>query len=324
MKVVSVHKFGLENPLVIEDLPESKAQSGQVLVRVRAAGVNPLEISIRSGGHPRSMQMQVPFVCGSDIAGEVESVGAGVKRIAPGDRVWGRSLTGGYAEKGVLLEVATGRLPDSLSFEEGACLPIPLLTAWNALVIKAGAGPGETVLVQGGAGGVGHMAIQLARHMGCRVLATASSNEKAEFCREAGAEEVIIYRESNVPDRVKEMTAGRGADVVVETAASENLVGDLELLALNGRIVVVGGGTGKGTDVTISLRPAMSRDAKIMGISSANMAPLIPRALLQLSSLLERGDIQPHIGHELPLDQANESHELVLSGKFLGKVVLKV
>jgi NADPH2:quinone reductase len=324
MKAVSVHKLGLDTPMVVEDLPAPQAGPGQVLVRVRAAGVNPLEISMRSGNHPRSKMMQLPMICGTDVSGEVEAVGEGVDAIQAGDRVWGRSLTGGYAEKGVLSAAATGILPDSLTFEEGACLPIPLLTAWNALVIKGEAGPGETVLVQGGAGGVGHLAIQLARHMGCRVLATVSSEEKADFCREAGAEEVINYRESNVPERVKEVTAGRGADVVVETAASDNLAGDLELLALNGRIVIVGGGTGKSSEVTISLRPAMSRDARMMGISSANMAPHIPKALLHLRPLLDRGDIKPHIGRELPLDEANDSHELVLSGKFLGKVVLNV
>ncbi len=322
MKAVSVHEFGLENPLVVEDVPEPEAGPGQVLVKVDRAGVNPLEISIRAGEHPRAQQMKRPFICGTDIAGVVEAVGEGVEGFGPGDRVWGRSITGGYAEKGVIPAAGVARLPEAMSFAEGASLPIPLVTAWNALVIKAEAAPGETVLIQGGAGGVGHLAIQLARRMGCRVLATVSSEEKGAFCREAGADETINYREEDVAGRVMELTGDRGVEVVVEHIATENLNADFGLIALNGRIVSVGTGTGRGSELTLSLRPAMGRDARILALASGNIGDRVPEVLRRIAPLLERGEIKPTIGAELPLDQAEEAQKLVLSGKFLGKVVL--
>ncbi len=322
MKAVSVHQFGLDQPMVMEDVPDPAPGPGQILVSVRSAGVNPLEISLRSGNNPRARGMKLPYVCGTDVAGEVEAVGEGAEGFSPGDRVWGRTAGGAYAEKAVLASATTGHLPAGMSFAEGASLPIPLLTAWNALVIKGEAGPGQWVLVQGGAGGVGQMAIQLARQMGCRVLATVSSKEKGDFCLEAGAGAVINYREEDVPARVMELTGGRGAEVVVENAACDNLASDLSLVAIDGRIVVVGTGTGKEGDVTIPIRAAMGRDARIVALSSGYLTPILPDILRRLAPVLESGAIRPHVGKALPLKGANESHELVLSGKFLGKVAL--
>ncbi len=308
--------------MVVENLPDPDPGPGQILVGVRSAGVNPLEISLRSGKNPRSKTMKLPYICGTDVAGEVEAVGEGVENFSPGDRVWGRTAGGAYAEKAVLAAATTGHLPAGMSFSEGASLPIPLLTAWNALVIKGEAGPGQWVLVQGGAGGVGQLAIQLAQQVGCRVLATVSSQEKGDFCLQAGAGAVINYREEDVPARVMEMTGGRGAEVVVENAACDNLAADLSLVAIDGKIVVVGTGTGKDGDITIPIRAAMGRDARILALSSGHLTPHVPDILRRIAPLLESGAIRPHIGKELPLDGANESHELVMSGKFLGKVVL--
>lgn len=323
MKAVLVKAFGLDKPLAIEDVPEPKAGAGQLLVRVRAAGVNPLEISVRDGAHPRAKQMKLPYICGTDIGGEVEGVGEGVKGFARGDRVWGRANGGAYAERAVLTAAETGRLPKAMSFAEGASLAIPLLTAWNALVIKAEAQPGDAVLVQGGAGGVGVMAIQLARQMGCRVFATASTEEKAALCRELGAEAVIMYRSEDVAARVMELTGGRGVDVVVETVAAENLAKSVTLTSVNGKVIIVGNGTGKGAEGAFNLRDAMSRDARILTLSSGFLTPHLPEILRRLNPLLERGGIRAHIDREMPLGEAEEAQRLLLSGKFLGKIVLK-
>ncbi len=322
MKAVRVTRFGLEHPMELEQVAELEPGPGEMLVRIAAAGVNPLEVAIRSGNHPRAGAMTLPYTCGTDVAGEVEAVGEGVETFAPGDRVWGRASTGAYAEKGLLPAGSTGKLPGSMSFAEGAALPIPLLTAWNALVVKGEAAPGDCVLVQGGAGGVGYLAIQLARTLGCRVFTTVSSGEKADFCLAAGAEAAINYHEEDVPERVMELTSGRGVEVIVETVGCDNLPSDLKLNAVNGRIVIVGTGTGKGPDVTIPLPAAMGRDARILALSSGNLNPLVPGILRRLAPLLEGGAIRPHIGRELPLEQANESHEVLLSGKFLGKINL--
>ncbi len=322
MKAVRVTRFGLDHPMVVEDVGEPTPGPGEMLVRIAAAGVNPLEIAIRSGNHPRAKAMTLPYTCGTDVAGEVEAVGEGVEAFAPGDRVWGRASTGAYAEKGLLPAGSTGKLPDSMSFSDGAALPIPLLTAWNAVVVKGEAAPGDCVLVQGGAGGVGYLAIQLACTIGCRVFTTVSSREKADFCLAVGAEAAINYKEDDVSERVMALTSGRGADIVVETVGCDNLPADLRLNAINGRIVIVGTGTGKGPDVTIALPAAMGRDARILALSSGNLSPLVPGILRRLNPLLESGAIKPHIGQELPMEKANESHELLLSGKFFGKVNL--
>ncbi len=322
MKAIRVTRFGLDHPMVLEDVEEPKPGRGEILVRVAAAGVNPLEVAIRSGKHPRSRAMRLPYTCGTDVAGEVEAVGEGVDAFSPGDRVWGRAPAGAYAERGLVPADAAGRLPDSMSFAQGAALPIPLLTAWNALILKGEATPGDCVLVQGGAGGVGYLSIQLAREVGCRVFATVSSKEKADFCLAAGAEAAINYREENVPERVMALTAGRGVDVVVETAGCENLPADLTLNALNGRIVIVGTGTGKGPEATIPLPAAMGRDARILALSSGNLGPLVPGIIRRLAPLLDRGAINPHVGREFPLAEANDAHALLLSGKFLGKLNL--
>ena len=136
MKAVRVTRFGLEHPMELEEVAEPKPGPGEMLVRIAAAGVNPLEVAIRSGNHPRAGAMTLPYTCGTDVAGEVEAIGDGVEAFAPGDRVWGRASTGAYAEKGLLAADSTGKLPDSTSFADGAALPIPLLTAWNALVVE--------------------------------------------------------------------------------------------------------------------------------------------------------------------------------------------
>ena len=322
MKAVRVMRFGLEYPMELEEVAAPKPGPGEILVRIAAAGVNPLEVAIRSGNHPRARAMTLPYTCGTDVAGEVEAMGDGVEAFALGDRVWGRASTGAYAEKGLLTADSTGKLPDSMSFAEGAALPIPLLTAWNALVLKGQAAPGDCVLVQGGAGGVGYLAVQLARAVGCRVFTTVSSGEKADFCLAAGAEAAINYKEEDVPGRVMELTSGRGVEVVVETVGCENLPSDLRFNAVDGRIVIVGTGTGKGPDVTIPLPAAMGRDARILALSSGNLNPLVPGILRRLAPMLESGTIKPHIGRALPMEQANESHEVLLSGKFLGKINL--
>ncbi|MBI3128234.1 MAG: NADPH:quinone reductase [Candidatus Tectomicrobia bacterium] len=323
MKAVLVKKFGLDTPLAVEEVPEPRAGAGEVLVRVRAAGVNPLEISVRNAAHPSAKLLKLPYICGTDIAGEVEAVGEGVKTFAKGDRVWGRAAGGAYAEKAVLAAAETGRLPKAMSFAEGASLAIPLLTAWNALVVKGEAQAGDAVLVQGGAGGVGQMAIQLARRMGCRVFATVSTDEKADLCRQLGAEAVIFYKKEDVAARVMELTGGRGVDIVVETVAAENLPVSAGITCVDGKVIIVGNGTGKGGQGTFQLRDAMGRDARIITLASGYLKPRLPEILRRLDPLLEAGALRPHIGKEMPLGQAEEAQKLLLSGKFLGKIVLK-
>ncbi len=327
MKAVRVQKIGLEHPMRVEEVPDPVPEAGELRVRVEAAGVNPHEIAVRDGNHPIARAKDYPYICGMDLAGTVEAVGPGVPAegpggFAPGDRVWGRSSKGAYAERAVLAAATSGRLPDRYSFNEGACLPVPLFTAWCALVLMAEARAGETVLVQGGAGGVGQVAIQLAKRMGCRVFATVSTEEKAGFCLTLGADEIINYKEEEVVPRVLELTAGRGAEVVVENAARDNLDADIALLAQEGRIVLIGPGTGKEPSTSLNVQSAMGKNARILGLATASLGARVPEAIRRLSPLLEVGGLRLHVGLALPLEEAEEAHRVLLSGKFLGKIVL--
>jgi NADPH2:quinone reductase len=327
LKAVRVQKIGLEHPMRVEEIPGPVPEAGELRVRVEAAGVNPHEIAVRDGSHPLAQAKDYPYICGMDLAGTVEAVGPGVPAegpggFVPGHRVWGRSSKGAYAERAILAAATSGRLPDRYSFNEGACLPVPLFTAWCALVLMAEARAGETVLVQGGAGGVGQVAIQLAKRMGCRVLATVSTEEKAGFCLTLGADEIINYKEEEVVPRVLELTAGRGAGVVVENAARDNLDADIALLAQEGRIVLVGPGTGKEPSTSLNVQSAMGKNARILGLATAGLGPRVPEAIRRLSPLLEAGGLRLHVGLALSLEEAEEAHRVLLSGKFLGKIVL--
>ncbi len=322
MRAVRVHQFNLDVPMRLDELEDPKPGPGELLIRLGAAGVNPVDIAIRAAKHPYAKFVTPPYVPGAEAAGEVVSLGAGVEGFRPGQRVFGRAVGGGYAGLVRLDAKAAAELPDAYGDAEGACITVAFYTAWNALVLKAGAGPGETVLIQGGAGGVGMAAIQIARRIGCRVLATVSSEEKAAFCRSLGAEATINYREEDVPARCRELTGGRGVDVVVELAACENFDKDLDAIRLEGRVVVVGTGTGKGPGAEFRVPAVMTKDARILGLAAINLVPKLPEVVRRFSPLLREGVFRVHVDREMPLAEANAAHDLVLSGKFLGKIVL--
>ncbi|MFC1491016.1 zinc-binding alcohol dehydrogenase family protein [Nitrospinota bacterium] len=340
MKAVRVHEFGLDHPMKLDEVEDPRAEAGEILIKVGAAGVNPHEIVIRAGKSHLGKLMTLPYIPGSEAAGEVVEVGPGVEGFEKGQRVCGRCvgssyadeyIGGSYAEYVRLFSRWSLPLPDHYSYAEGAGITVHFLTAWNALVIKGKAAPGEIVLVQAGAGGVGSAAVQLANSMGCRVLATVSSKEKADFCRNLGADETINYRTEDVAARCLDLTDGRGVDLILELVAESNLGKDVEAVAVNGRIVVVGtgwmeslAGPGEFPTPVLSFRaqPAMRRDAHIICISGLNLAPEMPELVRRLTPLLEEGAFKVPVGREVPLGDANVAHELLLSGEVLGKVVL--
>ena len=228
MKAVRVHQFNMDVPMRVDEVEDAKPAPGEVLIKAGAVGVNPVDLAIRAAKHPYAKLVTPPYIPGAEAAGEIIALGEGVEGRRVGERVYGRAIGGSYAENVRLAADATAELPEAYSYEEGACITVAFYTAWNALVIKAQAGPGETVLVQGGAGGVGMAAIQLARRLGCRVFATVSSDAKAKFCRDMGADETINYREEDFAERCMELTGGRGVDVVVELCACDNFDKDLD------------------------------------------------------------------------------------------------
>ncbi len=207
MKSMRAHQFGGPEQLRFEDAPDPQPQAGQVQIRVRAAGINPADL-VRLAG--RLQPLPLPYIPGTDVCGEVESVGAGVTHVKKGDRVFGRALSGGYAEKTCLAAIEAIQLPAKLSFEEGAAIPIPFYTAYRALHHKANIKSGETALISAGGGGVGVAAIQLAKVAGARVLTTVGSWEKAERTRTLGADLAINYREQDFVAEVLKATGNKG------------------------------------------------------------------------------------------------------------------
>jgi NADPH2:quinone reductase len=318
MKAIRVHEFGGPEVLRLEEVPGPEPSAGQVLVRVRAAGVNPVDTYIRSGAH--AVRPQVPYTPGLDAAGEVVSAGEGVARVAPGQRVYAAgSLTGTYAELTLCDESQCHPLPDRLSFAQGAGVFTPYATAYRALFQRAQARPGETVLVHGASGGVGTAAVQLARAAGLRVVGTAGTEEGRALVSEQGAHEVLDHRAPDYLGRLGELTGGRGVDVILEMLANVNLDKDLGVLAKGGRVVVIGS---RGT-VEINPRAAMTRDAAVLGMTLFNTTPQELASIhAALGAGLEAGTLRPVVGRELPLAEAARAHEEVLRPGARGKIVL--
>ena len=322
MKAVRVHQFNMDVPMRVDEVEDAKPGPGEVLIKAGAVGVNPVDLAIRAAKHPYAKLVTPPYIPGAEAAGEIIALGEGVEGWRVGQRVYGRAMGGSYAENVRLVADATAELPEAYSYEEGACITVAFYTAWNALVIKAGAGPGETVLVQGGAGGVGMAAIQLAKRLGCRVFATVSSDAKAKFCKEMGADETINYREEDFAERCMELTGGRGVDVVVELCACDNFDKDLDAIRVDGKIIVIGTGTGKGPGAEFRVPAVMTKDAVVLGLAVVNLFPKMPELVRRFIPLLREGAFRVNVDKASSFEEANEAHDYVLEGQFLGKVVL--
>ncbi len=322
MKAVRVHQFNMDVPMRVDEVEDAKPEPGEVLIKAGAVGVNPVDLAIRAAKHPYAKLVTPPYIPGAEAAGEIIALGDGVEGWRIGQRVYGRAMGGGYSENVRLVAGAMAELPEAYSYEEGACITVAFYTAWNALVIKAQAGPGETVLVQGGAGGVGMAAVQLAKRLGCRVFATVSSDAKAKFCKEMGADETFNYREEDFAERCMELTGGRGVDVVVELCACDNFDKDLDAIRVDGKIIVIGTGTGKGPGAEFRVPAVMTKDAVVLGLAVVNLFPKMPELVRRFTPLLREGAFRVNVDKASSFEDANEAHDYVLEGQFLGKVVL--
>jgi NADPH2:quinone reductase len=325
MKAIRVHEYGGPDVMRLEDVPDPSPGAHDVVVRIRAAGVNPVDAYIRTGTYARKPQL--PYTPGSDGAGDVEAVGSAVTGISRGDRVYISGFgsapggAGTYAERTVCSPSQLYRLPSRTSYAQGAALGVPYATAYRALFQRAAARPAETVLVHGATGGVGIGVVELARAHGMRVIGSCGTDAGLAVVREHGADVVVNHRTPGYADEIMAATEGRGADVIIEMAAHINLDRDLSLLAKFGRIVIVGN---RGR-TEIDARLAMSRDATILGMTLFNAAE---RDLVEihaaLVSGLENGTLNPVVGRELPLADAAKAHVAVLEPGALGKIVLNV
>ena len=311
-------EFGGPDVLRLEEVPTPQPGPGQVLVRMHATGVNPVETYIRAGKYPRLPEL--PYTPGNDGAGVVEQVAPDVNQFKVGDRVYtAGSVSGTYAEFALCKAEQVHPLPAKVSFAHGAAVGTPYATAYRGLFQRANAKPGETVLVHGASGGVGTAAVQLARARGLRVLGTAGSDEGHKLAREQGAHEVFDHHAPEHFEQIMKATNGRGVDVIVEMLANVNLGKDLTILAKNGRVVVIGS---RGS-VEINPRDTMQRDADIRGMVLPN-TPAADMASIHaaLVASLENGTLRPVIGKEFPLSEAAEAHRAVMEPGAFGKIVL--
>lgn len=305
-----------------EDVPDPKPSAGQVLVGLYAIGVNPVDTYVRSGGY--TVNITFPFTPGSDGAGVVEAVGDGARRFKRGDRVYifgttSGIRTGAYAELAVCAESQVCPLPDNVSFAQGAAIGVPYSTAYRALFQKARALPGETVFIHGASGGVGIAATQLAVAHGLRVVGTAGTEHGRELVKQQGVQFVLDHHAPDYLDKLTALTDGGGPDVILEMLANVNLTKDLGVIAIRGRIVVIGN---RGT-IEINPRAAMQRDAVILGMMMPN-APESDLANIQaaLTAGLANGSLKPVINQELPLKDAPKAHKLIMQPGASGKIVL--
>jgi NADPH:quinone reductase len=318
MKAIRVREFGGPEVLKLEQVPDPEPGAGQLVVRVRAVGVNPVDAYMRSGVYPRKPQL--PYTPGTDAAGTVESVGAGVTSFRPNDRVYtATTLSGAYAEQALCDAALVFPLPAHVSFLQGAAMHIPYATAFRALFHRGQAQGGETVLIHGASGGVGVAAVQLARAAGLHVIGTAGSDRGKQLVAAEGAHQVLDHNHSNHFEEALAAADGRGYDLIVEMLANINLGRDLGILAPKGRVVVVGN---RGT-AEINARDIMTRDGSILAMSLWNATPRELTSIhCALVAGLENRSLRPIIGQEIPLAEAARAHVAVMESGAYGKIVL--
>jgi NADPH2:quinone reductase len=318
MKAIRVSEFGGPEVLKLQDVPDPKPDSGQVLIRVKAAGVNPADTYIRSGTYARKPNL--PYTPGMDAAGIVEAVGPNVKRFKPGDRVYTNgTITGAFAELALSEESRVHPLPSKTSFSQGAALGVPYGTAYRALFQRGHAKPGETLLVHGASGGVGTACLQFARAFGMTVIGTAGTEKGHALVTAQGAHHVADHRTPDYEKQITAFTGGRGVDLITEMLANVNLAKDLNLLAPAGRVVVIGN---RGT-IEINPRDAMMREASILGMTLWAVTDSdLDEIHAAIVAGLENGTLRPVVGHELPLSEGPRAHQQVLEPGAYGKIVL--
>jgi len=318
MKAIQVQQFGGPEVLTLEEIPTPKPGPGEVLVQVRAAGVNPYDTYMRAGTY--AVKPSLPYTPGSDAAGTVEAVGSGVTKVKPGDRVYtAKTITGAYAEYALALESQVYLLPEKISFAQGAGLWVPYGTAYTALHHHAHARAGEALLIHGASGGVGTAAVQFARAQGLTVIGTAGTQRGLELVKKEGAHHVFDHTKSGYADEIQKSTGGKGVNVVLEMLANVNLATDLKLLALNGRVIVIGN---RG-EITINPRELMARRGMVRGFTLwAVTGAESDEMHAAIAAGLENGTLRPIVRKELPLNEAPKAHQEVMAPGAFGKIVL--
>jgi NADPH:quinone reductase-like Zn-dependent oxidoreductase len=308
MKAIRIHGYGGPEALVYEDAPRPEPAAGEVVVKVHATSLNPVDRFTRAGYLQGMVQFELPFTPGLDLAGVVEAIGEGVTTVAAGDAVYGYSnmmRQGAYAEYALVSAGEIAPKPASVDFETAASVPLARVTAWQGLFTVAGLQPGQTVLIHGASGGVGSLAVQFARAKGARVLATAGS-DKLALLRDLGVAEAIDYTTTRFED------VARNVDVVFDTVGGELTERSLAVLKPGGIYVTPAGQP--------EPEAAVQRGVRASGM----MAQANPTDLTEIASLIDAGTVKPVVSTVLPLAEARQAHELLEAGHTRGKIVLRV
>ena len=324
MRALVCKEYGSPESMVIEEQDDPVAASGQVLVDVAAAGINFPDVLAIAGKY--QVKTQPPFIPGKEAAGTISAIGDGVTQFSVGDKVIINSGGGAFAEKCVADQNMTMHLPEGLNFEQGAGFTITYGTSYHAFKQSADLQSGETVLVLGAAGGVGVTAVEIAKSMGARVIAAASSDEKLEFAREAGADECINYSTQPLKETVKELTDGNGADVVYDPVGGELAEQAFRATAWHGRYLVIGFACG---DIPkFALNIALLKEARIVGVWwgtwAAKNRKLQIQNMQELAELVKNGTLTPRVTESYPLDDFTKAFEAITERRARGKVILRL
>ncbi|MFT8323571.1 MAG: zinc-dependent alcohol dehydrogenase family protein [Bacillus sp. (in: firmicutes)] len=328
MKAQIIQEFGDSSVFQLTEVEKPKAISGHVVIKVAATSVNPIDTKVRSGAVPAASP-KLPAVIHGDVAGIVEEVGEGVTAFKMGDEVFGcaggfKGTSGALAEYMLADERMLAHKPKNSTMEEAAAIPLVAITAWEALFEKGNLAAGQDILIHGATGGVGHMAIQLAKSAGAKVYTTASSHKKMELANELGADAVINYKEQSVQEYVEKYTDGKGFSVVFDTVGGKNLDNSFEAAAINGNVLAIAARSTHDLSPLHSKGLSLHVEFMLLKILNEDLRADLGAALAQIAQLVEEGKLRPLIDEKVfSFDEVSQAHDYLESGKAIGKIVLK-
>ncbi|MAZ04663.1 MAG: NADPH:quinone oxidoreductase [Sneathiella sp.] len=324
MKALVCKEFGDPDILVMEDIPEPEVKEGMVKIEVHSVGLNFPDTLMIAGKY--QFKPPFPFSPGMESSGIVTAIGKGVTKVAVGDRVMANHGVGGFAEYVLAPEDSTYKIPDNMPFDQAAGFPVTYGTTYHALVDRGHLKPGEVLLVHGAAGGVGLNAVELGKALGATVIGTVGSDEKIDIVKQYGAEHVINYSKESIRDRVKELTDGKGADVIYDPVGGDAFDQSMRCINWDGRLLVIGFASGRIAELKTNL--VLLKGCSVIGVFWGDFARRTPeknRANFQaMLDMVEEGKIKPHVSMHFPLEQGADAMKALLSRKSTGKIIITV
>lgn len=322
MRALVCREYGTPESMKVEDWDDPVPGANEIVFDVKAAGLNFADVLMIAGQY--QVKTEPPFIAGNEAAGVVSAVGKNVTRFKVGDQIIGALRGGAFAEKSAVAEDSAIPLPDTMTFEQGAAYSVAYGTSYHALKQGANLQPGETVLVLGAAGGVGYAAVDIAKAMGARVIAAASTDRKLAFARDAGAEETVNYAEQPLKEAVKTLTDGKGADVIYDPVGGDLAEQALRACAWHGRYLVVGFASGDIPRLPINL--TLLKEASIVGVWYGTWAEKHPDQFVknvgELERMVDAGQLGPTYSEAFTLDNFVDAFRVIMERRVLGKVVL--